>query len=197
LGVALIVSGVSRAAIVYVDPADLQVIAGGLSLNIDGEGENDVGLFTNIMFDPSRSSFFQGLNGDVNRVLSEGAGLPQVSLLFSNRFIGQGARFEAIAQVAGRDGPSGPFYGTWAPHEGPVTGFTGFRFLASDGLHFGWLRMTVGPGLLGTDFVVHDWAYESVAGEPIFAGQVPAPAGALPLGALALAGRRSRSARRD
>ncbi len=49
--------------------------------------------------------------------------------------------------------------------------YIGFRFKSSSGAwQYGWLKMTVAPG--PASFTVKEWAYQSVAGVPIQAGQL-------------------------
>jgi hypothetical protein len=75
--------------------------------------------------------------------------------------------------------------------------YLGFSFEDSDGTHYGWLRISV-PGDFGP-FVIHDYAYEDVAGAAIRVGQfaVPEP-GSLALllggGVAALLARRRKAA---
>lgn len=52
--------------------------------------------------------------------------------------------------------------------------FMGVRFQASDGLHYGWVRVSV--PLIGVNGGwIHEWAYETRPGVPILAGAVPEP----------------------
>ena len=72
----------------------------------------------------------------------------------------------------------------------------GFRFVSSAGTtHYGWMRFLMGSqpatGNLVTRTVV-DFGYESVAGESIAAGAVPAPGALALLGVAGLAGKRRR-----
>ena len=41
--------------------------------------------------------------------------------------------------------------------------FAGFRFMAADGIHYGYIRLRVSPGVIDFDFA----AYETTPGEPI------------------------------
>jgi len=51
--------------------------------------------------------------------------------------------------------------------------YLGFSFQDSDGTHYGWLRISV-PGDFGP-FVIHDYAYEDVAGAAIRVGAFAVP----------------------
>lgn len=69
--------------------------------------------------------------------------------------------------------------GTWSGWRGPIKdvqqGYLGLRFLATDGYHFGWLRVNGGgDGTLAT-IVPVDFAWETHTGAPISAGVVPEP----------------------
>lgn len=57
------------------------------------------------------------------------------------------------------------------------TGYMGVQFEANDGMHFGWVHMTVyaeHPGM-----TIHGWAYESTPGAGVVTGMVPEPSSAL------------------
>ncbi len=67
-------------------------------------------------------------------------------------------------------GVSGGIAGYWkgADHE-----YMGVRFTAGDGIHYGWIEMSVSDTLdLAT---IHSWAYNTVPGEGLVAGVVPEP----------------------
>ncbi|MGJ3241771.1 MAG: hypothetical protein ACFE0O_02270 [Opitutales bacterium] len=70
-----------------------------------------------------------------------------------------------------------------------VTGYIGFRFggTGPTDSHYGWARITLTEsGFLG-DAVIHEWAYNTVAGASIAVGAIPEPeTAAAGLGALAL-----------
>ena len=74
-------------------------------------------------------------------------------------------------------------------------GFLGVRMFVDDPLpHYGWIRMS--HSAEDSVLTVHDWAWNSVPGEPILAGEIPEPkvyALLLGIGALVfVAGRRFR-----
>ena len=67
-------------------------------------------------------------------------------------------------------GASGGVFGYWkgADHE-----YMGVRFTAADGIHYGWIEMSVSDTYeLAT---IHSWAYNTVPGEGLVAGVVPEP----------------------
>jgi hypothetical protein len=120
--------------------------------------------------------------------------------------IGPGGAFSTVAQVAlgsrYRSGANTNYYGGFAA--GPnangavppgTQAFVGFRFNAADGTHYGWIRLSVGPGSI--DFV--SAAYQAMPNTAIAAGAIPEPGtlGLLALGAVGVAGaaiKRRRSA---
>ena len=63
-------------------------------------------------------------------------------------------------------GASGPF-------AGEENAYLGIRFEADDGLHYGWIRMSVAGDYPGT--TIHDWAWNTTPGQGLWAGQVPEP----------------------
>ena len=81
------------------------------------------------------------------------------------------------------------------------TGYLGLRFKISGDDHYAWVRITVNPqstrpGTRPRSIIVHEWAYENVAGDGIVAGAgvIPEPTslGLLALGSLGLASHRRR-----
>ncbi len=83
--------------------------------------------------------------------------------------------------------------GLWAEQINPIGGhyegviaFLGVEFWEDDQVYYGWLEVdteTLGPIVNGG--YINRWAYNSVPGEPIYAGQIPEPRTyALILGAL-------------
>jgi hypothetical protein len=116
--------------------------------------------------------------------------------LQSNTLINSGSAFSTTAGlqvVLGsqyRSGGVPSYYGGFAA--GPnangavppgTQAFVGFRFNAADGTHFGWLRLSVGPGSI--DFVSAAW--DNVPNQGIAAGAIPEP-GTMALLALGAAG---------
>ena len=73
-----------------------------------------------------------------------------------------------------------------------MTAYLGVEFEIDGADHYGWIRLTVGGA--GNGGVIHDWAYNSIPGQPILAGQVPEPGmiSLLVLGAVTIAWRHLR-----
>ncbi len=63
-------------------------------------------------------------------------------------------------------------FGYWQPN---MTSYLGVEFGINGGTHYGWIRMSTWflEGVNGG--IIEEWAYNSVAGQPILAGQVPEP----------------------
>jgi hypothetical protein len=55
----------------------------------------------------------------------------------------------------------------------PAIGFVGVQFLIGDQIHYGWVRLMVQSGAQGPNMTITlmDYAYNSVPGEPIIAGE--------------------------
>lgn len=72
------------------------------------------------------------------------------------------------------------------------SGYLGFEFTGSDGLEFGWANLTVDDYYPGGELVMSEFAYDTVPGQSIQAGQTtstpePGTLGLLALGSLGLA----------
>lgn len=65
--------------------------------------------------------------------------------------------------------------GYWDPPSGSVlmTAYLGVEFDINGSDHYGWIQVTT--SVAGNGGVIHDWAYNTVPGEMILAGQVPEP----------------------
>jgi hypothetical protein len=64
--------------------------------------------------------------------------------------------------------------GYWNPPVGELlTAYVGVEFSVEAAVHYGWIRVTVSG--VGNGGIIHDWAYNSIPGQPILAGQVPEP----------------------
>lgn len=93
---------------------------------------------------------------------------------------------------------AGGFIGSqWAGAAPNNTGYLGLRFKIAGNDHFGWMRLTVNPstGIAPRAITVHEYAYESIPGASIAAGQIvpePGGLGLLALGSAGLAAHRRR-----
>ncbi|MBI1178901.1 PEP-CTERM sorting domain-containing protein [bacterium] len=64
--------------------------------------------------------------------------------------------------------------GYWNPPPGSLLiAYVGTEFMLADGAHYGWIRVQVAG--IGNGGIIKDWAYNSIPGQPILAGQVPEP----------------------
>ena len=71
----------------------------------------------------------------------------------------------------------------------------GFRFAGSDGaIRYGWLRISVGQSLTGSDRRVVEYAFESTPGAPIVAVPAPGAIALLAVSGASVFGRRRRAA---
>jgi hypothetical protein len=130
------------------------------------------------------SRFSEGvLKGLSLRAVSGNGFLP--GPLTKGALIGPGGAFIAFSKM----------YSYYAHYHGPSrgglwfdkSGYLGFEFTDSQGSHFGWAYLSV-PGLTG---VLSEFAYDTVPGQAIEAGQTsttpePATLGLLALGSLGL-----------
>ena len=127
------------------------------------------------------------LNGDgiadfelINSTFGHG-GEQQAKPRGRNQVLGAGPYASALSSGAAI-GPSGPFNGAivmaeWLDSSGSITvkgpwenvrnRYLGFRFLIQGEYHFGWARIS----LYGNDMQLLGYAYETVANQPINAGQ--------------------------
>jgi hypothetical protein len=99
--------------------------------------------------------------------------------------IGPGESFKGSSALANLAyGTSGHYQGLWSDK----SGYLGFEFTDSKGLHFGWAYLTVTCCFSG---VLSEFAYDTVPGQSIEAGQTNSPEpgtlGLLALGSLGLA----------
>ncbi len=64
--------------------------------------------------------------------------------------------------------------GYWNPQlPDRLTAYVGVEFNIGDDVNYGWIQVTVGG--IGNGGFIKDWAYNTVPGEMILAGQVPEP----------------------
>ncbi len=113
---------------------------------------------------------------------STGGGFAYPYALNSGDEIGAGLEFQSnsiqsmVYYLAVLDyplpGSMTPFYsdGNWA---GVTDKFLGLKFQSAGGTHYGWARLDCGAD--HHSFTIKDYAYETIADEPINAGEVPPP----------------------
>ena len=194
--VAMGATAAANAAIVYsgvvnfscaidIDGTYINVETGQLT---NGPGSSVPGWDVN----PYRSSTGSGMNffsPTGGGMVSAASGTGPAINLSSGTLIGASSNFSsATATIV-----FGSAAGNWQYASNNIVGF---RFVSSAGTtHYGWMRFLMGSqpatGNLVTRTVV-DFGYESVAGESIAAGAVPAPGALALLGVAGLAGKRRR-----
>ena len=182
----LVVASAS-AAIVYMDipeveegflhfpPDDPTVHSRPFDFNGDGVDDSE---FRNTIYSffviPSSTTEMIGEAGQDLAHLQAGAligAIQTASLQWLNTPLGMAFGFNDGGNVVG---------GTWY---GTGEGSLGFRFAGEDGWHYGWMRVHA-IGHWGGLF--RDYAYETTAGVPIIAGQIPEPSASM-MASLALA----------
>ena len=184
---AIVYSGVVNfACAIDIDGTYINVETGQLT---NGPGSGVPGWDVN----PYRSSSGSGMNffsptgGGMVSALS---GVGPALNLAAGTVIGSTSNFSSSVSTI----PFGSGAGQW---QYGANNLVGFRFVSSAGTtHYGWMRFLMGTqpvsGNLVTRTVV-DFAYESVAGASIAAGEsIPAPGALALLGVAGLAGARRR-----
>ena len=112
--------------------------------------------------------------------LNRGVGLPGAYAFDNGRYVDDvllAKRYDSTFQGETDVTVQGPFAGAGDK-------FLGLRFeIEGSGTHYGWARISVNDEMTA---IVHDWAYQDVAGAPIRTGAVPEPSslGMLALGAV-------------
>jgi MYXO-CTERM domain-containing protein len=185
---AIVYSGVVNfSCAIDIDGTYINVQTGQLT---NGPGSGVPGWDVN----PYRSTTGSGLNffsPTGGGMVSAAAGVGSALNLAAGTLIGSTSNFSSSTATIAFGSAAGQWqYGT--------NNLVGFRFVSSAGTtHYGWMRFLIGTqpatGNLVTRTVV-DFAYESVAGASIAAGDngVPAPGALALLGVAGLAGARRR-----
>lgn len=182
---AVAATAVAQAQIVWTDvsPDAVVTIGNSFAINMDNTGATEFTIEQN-----SSTSFF---NAVYNEILQNGsASNAEVAIYTSTFFSGYGVAYIASAFSAGQSiGSSLSFipysvsspvmaaYGTMSTTSGGTyalsfgasgTRFLGVRFDIGGNTHYGWIRVTT-PSF-PDQITVHDYAYNSVADQPIQAG---------------------------
>lgn len=178
------------AAIVHSGPRDIAIPFDfdGVYLNID-TGASGSGEPADWTTSPTINLFFGGVGiatDDYFRPVTDGGA--QVVNLTVGASVGPGSVFAGSPN--GSDSHMGTDPDQFQPSQSGYLGFA-FRVTGSEAEpYYGWLRFTpsnTGPG------VIHEWAFEDNAGQPIQVALVPEPAtAALLAGSCVLAVRRRR-----
>jgi len=191
-GAAAGMAGTADAAVSYSGPQNINIGQFGFQdLNLDGDGFTDIRL-KNYVF----SSNYQGASvlGFPGQLVLSNASFPfYVTSLTNGDLIDSaavGPNFQG-SLAFGASNPNAEFNNA----TGALLGLS-FPIGANDlaHTHYGWVRVTINNAA-GT-FVINDWAYNTVAGESIRAGEVPEPTtlGLLAAGAAGVAAMRRRQA---
>jgi len=177
---AVTASGAAHAEVQWSGPLDLITASSDpIYFDLNGDAVNDykVLMANNNATKPSLSNvidndFSKLVLVDINGVTDEGAnGFPvtPAGTMIDSSYLGGGSNWE------------GWFYNDWDNHlaggfynggEG-ATGYVGLAIPGENGINYGWAHLSFfpNPGAL----ILHDFAYETVAGEGIVTGAVPEP----------------------
>jgi MYXO-CTERM domain-containing protein len=195
---ALCAAGAANAAVVYSGAVNFvcAVDIDGTYINVEtgqltnGPGAGVPGWDVN----PYRSSSGSGMNffsPTGGGMVSAASGVGPAVNLAGGASIGSTSNFSSSTATIAFGSAAGQWqYGT--------TNIVGFRFVSSAGTtHYGWMRFLMGAQPASGNLVartVVDFAYESVAGASILAGNtgIPAPGALALLGVAGLASRRRR-----
>lgn len=184
----------AEAAVVYVDPADINTTIGAGfafalgNLNIDGTGLHEFNVAVHRYMYTSGYVYGLarlGIAYAPGGLLRNASG--QVKKLASGAVVSSGQLFNTSG-VLRKFLNGAPIAGTWASN---ATGFAGIQFQIGANTHYGWIRLkwtdSADAGPDPNTVTVMDWAYNNTPNASILAGDtgaVPEPGRAL----LALAG---------
>lgn len=193
-GAGVIAAGSADAAIIYSGLLN-QSVGFGSTVDLDFDGGGVDLTFHNATFNPGFT--------DARAMSAASVGIASPSSTDAFNFTA-GAAIDSSSKyttssnkiLASFDGSGGQVSGNFPAN---ATGFLGFQLNGTD---YGWVRLTLGAPLDGTNsYTIVDWAYDD-SGAPILAGQttaaaIPLPAAAalagLAIGASALRSRRQRA----
>lgn len=163
----------ATSAIVWSGEQNIEMGPGILSLlavDVNSDGVNDLSYSFYMDFTVTPQN-----GGGVAVAPQPPFGIMDAVPLAANTLIGAGSQWgsDAYSLIAWRTVPDFGLMGagSWLQ---VTNGYLGVSVSAADGLHYGWVRMTVSGDYPYA--VIHDWAYESQPGVEIAAGVVPEPA---------------------
>ena len=167
-GAALSLTTRAEAKVVYV-PVDNVPLTNGFRLSIAGEPVVVFNIY------PGEYTYIAALAPRGLVVTARGG--RGVGKLSAGSQIGPGQPFaiglRQLDEHVGTDSGPGLSFGPWFAEYGyPTSGYLGFRFEVSGQLHFGWARLTVSRE---ASFTLDGYAYETIAGKAITAGQTSGP----------------------
>jgi hypothetical protein len=185
----------ASAEIVYT-PVNIAV-GDSYAIDLNGDGIPD---FTLQRFIPYRTNFLilefdvegNAVRPPVNKDDFEAGALPVGAM------IGKGQSFTSKTSYGGAIMAVAFAYGTFSSQHGPwisaTNKYLGLKFLIEGKVHYGWARLTVSSFKVNEDVTVTGYAYETVPGRMLHAGQqteseaetVSSPAESSTLGQLAL-----------
>ncbi|MEN0109270.1 MAG: PEP-CTERM sorting domain-containing protein [Planctomycetota bacterium] len=188
-GAAAGAAGSADAAIVWSGPQDIDIALGASQpLNLDGDAYTDIFLNNYDFGAPYQGVYVQYFPGNVVGFFGAFA---YVSALEAGDVIDAtttaGGPFQA-SMAFGATNPAAEF-------NNADGAFIGLDFPIGGVTHFGWIRVTIDNA--AGEFTINDWAYQSVPGRGLLAGDtVPEPGtlGMLAAGAAGVAAMRRRRA---
>lgn len=174
----MLLYGRADAQIIYNDPPDILINNGDFDIDLNNDGTFDFRFSDNNL---SSSEFVYFVGNDYSDQVLEGSHCLGGYVIFPKMLhIGQPVKnntpgiwesveygvgtFAMFCSVGGSCGPN-----IWA---GKNKGFFAFRFKSQAGqnnFNYGWMRVSVSANCQGMK--IHDWAYNSIPGSLITAGQ--------------------------
>jgi len=175
---AFALAGPAEGEVVYT-PANLPIVPSSkLNLDLNHDGITDF-QFSNFFSRCSSCGHREGARlkifppGKNNSIWGSGK---YASVLRSGASIGSNGHFRAghSVMVASRGtsdcGQESCFIGTSGQWNDITRGYLGFKFLIQGAIHYGWARVNVTNGRVTAYALLTGYAYETVAGKPIVAG---------------------------
>ncbi|MEO0529616.1 MAG: PEP-CTERM sorting domain-containing protein [Planctomycetota bacterium] len=173
-GAAATAAGDAEAQIVWSTIQDIEILQGfSQAINLDGDFNiyeqpaNDI-LLKNYTFlgGPYQGAYVYYLGGKTVGFTAGPNNFAYSSALNAGDLIDPTTTADLIVTSSlayGGNNPNAEF------NDAP-NGFIGLAFPINNIVHYGWIRVSIDNA--GGTFIVRDWAYNSVPGEPINAGQV-------------------------
>ncbi len=185
-------NSIAQGTVVYHNEGDIRIFSdGGFrtedDLDLDGNGTVDFKLVAQFGFWMEPAGVNETIatrlgGGDLTRYvnpLAEGVAISSTALAPAE-WIGA----EEFFFPQGGSAIIYPFFhgrstsGTSGPWRDGVDAYIGVSFLIDDETHYGWINLEIPdtfPFVLLNGGIIKDWAYNTVPGEMILAGQVPEP----------------------